>query len=54
MTNPNPKTLTLNPFPFRELTVRLDRARAYLRVPFTHHLLAPLFTVVARPGIGAH
>ena len=30
MTNPNPKTLTLNPFPFRELTVRLDRARAYL------------------------
>ena len=39
MTNPNPKTLTLNPFPFRELTVRLDRARAYLSVPFTHHLL---------------
>ena len=38
MTNPNPKTLTLNPFPFRELTVRLDRARAYLSVsvPFTH------------------
>ena len=36
MTNPNPKTLTLNPFPFRELTVRLDRARAYLCVPFTH------------------
>ena len=33
---PNPKTLTLNHFPFRELTVRLDRARAYLCVPFTH------------------